>query len=121
VPTTHFAFRYIEFCKGENVVTGFPDGTYHPDDPVNRAQMAVFIARAIVAPAGDAGITAPTTPRFPDVTATSEFSFAFKQVQFISQPGREIALGFPDGLYHPEIVVSRDQMAVFIQRAFSLQ
>ncbi len=31
-----------------------------------------------------------------------------------------IVQGFPDGTYHPEYVVTRDQMAVYIQRAFQL-
>jgi len=28
--------------------------------------------------------------------------------------------GYEDGLYHPEIVVTRDQMAVYVARAFEL-
>jgi hypothetical protein len=28
--------------------------------------------------------------------------------------------GYPDGLYHPEVVVTRDQMAVYVARAFGL-
>jgi len=31
-----------------------------------------------------------------------------------------IVAGFPDGLYHPGLPVSRDQMAVYIARAFDL-
>jgi peroxiredoxin len=31
-----------------------------------------------------------------------------------------VVAGFLDGLYHPEVVVTRDQMAVYIQRAFEL-
>jgi hypothetical protein len=31
-----------------------------------------------------------------------------------------VVAGFDDGLYHPEMVVTRDQMAVFIFRGFDL-
>ena len=44
VPTDNWAFRYIEYCKSQNVVAGLSDG-YHPSEVVNRDQMAVFIAR----------------------------------------------------------------------------
>jgi hypothetical protein len=50
VPTTQWAFRYIEYCKANGVVGGYPDGSYHPDEAVNRAQMAVYVARAFALP-----------------------------------------------------------------------
>jgi hypothetical protein len=31
-----------------------------------------------------------------------------------------IVQGFPDGTYQPGVVVTRDQMAVYVQRAFQL-
>jgi len=31
-----------------------------------------------------------------------------------------VVVGYPDGRYHPEFGVTRDQMAVFIARAFKL-
>ena len=46
VSTTHWAFKYVEYCKAQGVVGGYPDGTYHPNEAVNRAQMAVYVARA---------------------------------------------------------------------------
>lgn len=45
VPTDYWAFKYIEAAKANNVVTGYPDGTYLPGATVDRGQMAVFVAR----------------------------------------------------------------------------
>jgi len=116
VPTTFWAYKYIEYAVDQNVVQGYGDGTYGPEIALDRGQMAVFIARALVAPAGDAGIPDPEPPpTFPDVLSTF---WAYKQVEYCA--GREVVKGYGDGLYHPELAVTRDQMAVYIARALQL-
>jgi hypothetical protein len=48
VPTTHPFFQYIEALYASRITTGYGStGTYHPDDPVTRGQMAAFLARAL--------------------------------------------------------------------------
>ncbi len=47
VPVTHWAFEYVQRLFEAGITTGFPDGTYRPEDPVKRSQMAAFIIRAI--------------------------------------------------------------------------
>ena len=119
VPTDYWAFKYVEAAKTNNVITGYPDGTYLPQLTVDRGQMAVFIARAIVTPTGDAGLvsyTPPGTATFADVP--TDF-WSFKYIEYCADPARLIVKGYPDG-YHPEYQVTRDQMAVYVQRAFKL-
>jgi hypothetical protein len=80
--------------------------------------MAVFVARAIVDPTGDLGLTGytpPDTPSFPDVDAGF---WAYKHVEYIKS--KNVTGGYLDGNYHPEYVVTRDQMAVYVARAFQL-
>ena len=118
VPTDYWAYKYVSYANANSIVNGYTDGTYGPEIAVTRDQMAVFIARSIASPLGDAGLasyTPPTTPSFPDV-ATS--FWAFKYVEYIKSKG--ITGGYPDGDYHPEYQCTRDQMAVFVARAFGL-
>ena len=117
VPADHWAYRYIEYAAANGIVTGYPDGRYHPTNSVDRAQMAVFIARATAIPTGEAGVPDPGchAPVFPDVPC--DF-WARKYVQFIK--GKGVTSGYPDGLYHPSDPVTRDQMAVYVARAFQL-
>ncbi len=49
VPATYWAYRYIEYCHDQGVVSGYDDG-YHPAETVTRAQMAVYITRAFNLP-----------------------------------------------------------------------
>lgn len=113
---TYWAYRHIEYAVLQNVVQGYDATHYGPITVVDRGQMAVFIGRAMVAPGGDAAIPDPTSPHgFPDVTITF---WAYKQVEYYAAQG--VVNGYEDGYYHPEREVTRDQMAVYVARAFGL-
>jgi len=121
VPADHWAYKYIEYASANHIVVGYGDGTYAPATTVDRGQMAVFIARAIVDPLGDEGLasyTPPATPSFDDVTDSNDWAWCHKYVEYLHD--QVIVAGYPDGLYHPESLVTRDQMAVYIARAFDL-
>ena len=118
VGATHWALKYIEYAVDQAVVTGYDDGNYHPEYEVTRDQMAVYVARSLVAPTGEAALAdyVPADPRnFPDAPDTF---WAYKHIEYCVEHG--VVNGYDDGLYHPEIIVTRDQMAVYIARAFGL-
>jgi hypothetical protein len=101
-----------------NVVEGYGDGSYQPNYAVTRGQMAVYVARSIVTPTGEAGLAdyePPESPTFPDVP--SGF-WAYRHVEYCVETG--VVAGYPDGLCRPTTVVTRDQMAVYVARAFDL-
>jgi len=116
VPTDHWAYKHVEYAVTQNVVQGYDNGTYRPTVVIDRGQMAVFIARAMVAPTGEAAIPdPPVDPTFPDVPTNH---WAYKHIEYcVSQ---EVVQGYDDGTYRPAGTVTRDQMAVFVQRAFHL-
>ncbi|MBN1458028.1 MAG: S-layer homology domain-containing protein [Armatimonadetes bacterium] len=118
VPVTHWAFRYVEYVYSRNIVQGYPEGNYAPANTVNRAAMAVYVARSIVDPTGDEGLLGfdpPSVGNFPDVPTGY---WAFDYVEYCLSEG--VVQGYGDGKYHPDNVVTRDQMAVYIARAFNL-
>ncbi len=116
VAADYWAYKYIEYCTdpAQDVVKGYEDGSYHPLEAVNRGQMAAYIGRAI---AGGDGFFTSYDPggsvSFPDVG--TEF-WAYKYIEYIADAG--VTQGYPDGRYYPEVLVTRDQMAVYISRAF---
>ncbi|OXM85682.1 S-layer homology domain-containing protein [Paenibacillus rigui] len=48
----HWASMYVDRLVGLNVVHGFEDRTFRPDQPVTRAQLVKLISDALVLPAG---------------------------------------------------------------------
>ncbi|MHB8158200.1 MAG: S-layer homology domain-containing protein [Desulfocucumaceae bacterium] len=69
VPETHWASSNIKALFEKKWINGYPDGTFHPDQKVSRAEIAALIARA-------AGSSAPLpeTPTFYDVSKNDWFS-----------------------------------------------
>jgi len=119
VATDYWAYKYIEYCAdpAQDIVQGYWDQTYRPTESVNRAAMAVFVGRAMAG--GDSFFDTyvpPPIPSFPDVTQTNAYAWAYPYVEYIKEQG--VTSGYPDGLYHPELLVARDQMAVYMSRAF---
>jgi hypothetical protein len=47
VPTGHWAFRYVEALNASGITGGCGTGVYCPDRAVTRAEMAVFLAKAL--------------------------------------------------------------------------
>ncbi len=110
-PGDFWAFDEVLDCVDAGVVSGYDDGLYHPDIVIDRALMATYTARAIAG--GDASVPAgPATATFPDVA--TDF-WAFKYIEYAVTNG--VVQGYDDGNYHPEYLLDRGQMAVFIARA----
>ncbi len=118
IPADHWAAKHIQYAADAHIVTGYPDGMYHADWTITRGQMAVFVARSVVTPTGDDGLAdylAPTTPTFADVPI---YFYAYKHIEYLAESG--VAGGYPDGRYRPLATCTRDEMAVYIARAFDL-
>jgi len=127
VPCDFWARKHIVYCVEQNVVEGYDDGYYRPTEVVTRDQVAVYIARSIATPRSEAGLAGyvPSNPRnFPDVPPTgcgddgTEPFWAYKHIEYCVEHG--VVKGYDDGLYHPDWQVLRDQMAVYVAKAFGL-
>ncbi len=88
------------------VSDGYPDGSWHPYDPVTRAQFAKFVVLAC-------GLTPihPGTTTFPDVPRSAEH-YPFVETAVASG----MVHGYDDGLFHPDDPVTREQAAAMVVR-----
>ena len=127
LPTWNWSWEYVQGVVAAGISQGYDDGYYRPETIVTRDQMAVYVARSICDPTGEDGLAGyvPADPRdFADVPNTgygddgTEPFWAYKHIEYCVEHG--VIQGYDDGYYHPEIVVTRDQMAVYVARAFDL-
>jgi hypothetical protein len=111
VPADHWAFTSVEACADAEIVFGYGDGSYQPNLGVTRAQMAVYVARAV--PLDFDPDVDPAADVFPDVPVGF---WADNEIEACVAAG--VVQGYPDGLYRPTAWVDRAQMAVYSMRAF---
>ena len=109
VPLGAYYFDAVNLLKQKNVTAGCGPDTYCPATIIDRAQMAIFLTRAVY---GGDSFTASTTPYFNDVPPSA---FGFSWIQKLFELG--ITAGCGNGNFCPDSPVSRDQMAVFLIRA----
>jgi hypothetical protein len=107
VPTGHWAERYISQLACEGVVSGYADGTFRPQYPTTRAQLAKMLAVAEGWVLSD-----PTSATFQDVPPTHLF---FKYVETAVR--EEVVSGSAGGLFKPDAYVTRAQVAKMLTRA----
>jgi hypothetical protein len=113
VAVSDFAANFIEQLAADGITRGCGDGNFCPNDSVTRAQMAVFLLRAMY---GAEYVPPPYVGVFNDVGADD---FA---ADFIEQLAMDsITSGCGDGNYCPNDPVTRAQMAVFLVKAFNLE
>jgi hypothetical protein len=118
VPAKHWAWRHIEYIRDAGIVAGFPDGTYHPAEPVTRAQMAAFVARSVVRPTGDGGRRTRVGPAVPTFSDVGPSFWAYEYVEHLAAEG--IIAGYDDGAYRPHSICTRAEAAVYLSRCFAL-
>jgi hypothetical protein len=118
IPPDYWALKYIEYLAGLTVVEGYPNGTYQPEGEIDRAQLAVYLARALATPPGESGLAnyvPPTKPTFSDVLRRF---WAYPYIENIA--AQDVVQGYENGTYRPSVRVTRDQMAVYLARTFKL-
>jgi len=90
------------------VVTGYPDGTYKPENIVTRAEMAVIIIKAM----GLEGFAAGSKSTFKDMAG---YDWAQSYVGYAQSRG--IIVGYPDGTFKPAQTVSYNEAAKMLVAA----
>ena len=110
VPTAHWAWNYIEAIFDAGLTVGYPDGTYRPDNPVTRAEMAVFLKKGI-----HGSTYTPPAPEGSHPFSDIAGHWAEAWIEDLYDEG--FTSGFPDGTYRPENRVTRAEMAVFLKKA----
>ena len=107
VPRDHPFYKEIEWMRARGITTGWSDGTFRPNDAVNRDAMAAFFYRF----AGSPAYSAPAVSPFTDVSAGSQF---YREIAWLAD--QRITTGWADGSFRPVQPIERGAMAAFLHR-----
>jgi hypothetical protein len=109
VPPTDWYADLAEELYLQDITTGCSTDPlrYCPNESVTRAEMAVFIVRALRVQAG------PAQGSFSDVPSSAWYA---PSVEELARLG--ITNGYVDGTYRPNNTITRAEMAVMVDKAF---
>ena len=100
-------YREITWLAGQNITTGWVDGTFRPHESIEREAIAAFFYRM----SGSPEVQLPKDSPFTDVKEGDPF---YKEIVWFQQQG--ITTGWPDKTFRPHDPVSREAMAAFFYR-----
>jgi len=104
----HWAAEEINKWLQDELIKGYPDGTFRPDDPISRAEFVTLVNRAF-------NFTAKVDLNFKDVKGKEWFA----QDVAIAK-GAGYFSGYEDGTFRPYNPIPREEAAVMIARVLNL-
>ncbi len=103
--------KYIAALKDSKLIKGYPDGTFRPNAPITRAELATICVRYYEATAGK---ISGASEDFPDVPY---FHWARKYIAKAVKQG--LVEGYPDGTFHPDHPITRAEVITMVNRMLS--
>ncbi len=104
----HWAQKAIETWGARGVINGDDTGNFRPDDPITRAETATLIDNVI-------GFQNASNKSFPDVAPDAWYALAISKLY-----AADVLTGYEDDTIRPTANISRQEAAVIIARAFSI-
>lgn len=107
VPAAQYYSNAVVWANANNIVTGYSDGKFHPDDLITREQMAVILSR-YASHAGYSTAYADTSvfDSFPDKGSVSPYA-----VDFVKWAASNGLLSGANGKLLPKSTASRSEVA----------
>lgn len=106
VPNTLWSFNYIKTAKENNIMDGYGNGYFGPDDKLTRGQMAHLLKKALLLSEG------PSTLPFTDVPSNAYYFGGIASLY-----SNEITKGVSETSFAPDSPITRQQLAVFLDRS----
>ena len=98
---SNWAKTYIDALAAQNIISGFEDGTFRPNDPVTRVQFAAIVSKAFGTPAQRPRIT------FSDIQPSF---WGAEAIQVAYEKG--FMSGYPDNTFKPNQQIPRVEALV---------
>jgi hypothetical protein len=100
VTRDYWALRYIETAKAYGIISGYPDGTFRPNNHITRAEIAKVIAGILNLPAGSSAFTDIGTHWAKDYISACVTAGVIN--------------GYPDNTFRPDSTATRAEAAKMI-------
>ncbi len=105
-------YKAILWAAENGITTGYPDGSFRPNDTVTRAQFVTFLWRAEGSPEPES-----SDNPFNDVSATGSGAPYYKAILWAVEQG--VTNGYGRYTFRPNATCTRWQVVLFMYRAYN--
>ncbi|MDD5623516.1 MAG: S-layer homology domain-containing protein [Candidatus Peribacteraceae bacterium] len=113
VPLSHVNYDAIKYVQMQGIVSGYPDGSFRPNQEINRAEFVKIIVN-VASPAAVEGCLKENGRPFRDVAPSEWFAPYVCAAKL-----RNLVSGYPDGTFKPEHDINFVEAAKIIVNALS--
>ncbi|PSN13095.1 S-layer protein [filamentous cyanobacterium CCT1] len=108
ISSGYWARDFITALAARNIIAGFPDGTFRPDEPVTRAQFAAMVRQAF----NQSSVRSATS--FVDVPANYWAAAAISEANMMG-----FLSGYPGNVFRPDENIPRAQVLVSLSNGLN--
>ncbi|MEF2246928.1 S-layer homology domain-containing protein [Paenibacillus sp. IITD108] len=108
VPPSHWAYQGVKVLSAKHIIKGISDADYAPARQVTRAEMAALLNRTL-------GLSVQQKAGFADVDPAAWYA---DDVAALAEAG--IIKGVSETIFEPDRMVTREEMAVMLVRAYKV-
>ncbi|MCD8025232.1 MAG: S-layer homology domain-containing protein [Candidatus Gastranaerophilales bacterium] len=108
----YWSYDAIMYFKDKNVLSGYPDGYYRPDQKVTRAEFATILTKAL----GLRNLDSITFTSYKDVDSSY---WAYYDIMLGSY--YDLVHGTPEGMFYPKNYITRLEIIMVIMKALSIK
>jgi competence protein ComEC len=102
VSSKHWAYSSIGAVSENEIMGGYKDGSFKPNEPVTRAELSALLTRAY-------DLSGKSSLDFSDLSTKH---WAYEAIQILVN--NEIAGGYPDNTFKPNAYLNRAEFATFL-------
>jgi hypothetical protein len=123
IPEGSTYFESVEYLRTQNVLKGYLDGTFKPDQRLDRAEFVKFVVNPFILDTNELADCvqkntsgSSSTVFFPDVAKDAWYA-----PEVCHAKVKKIIDGYPDGKYRPTNTINFVEAAKILSNVFSLQ
>lgn len=102
------AWPYAKYLIDRNIISGYPDGTFRPEEPATRAELAIMLVKQ--------KNMEPLTSQNPSFIDVPQDHFAYSYIQALAE--EKYVSGYHDKTFKPGQNISRAELATLFFRYF---
>lgn len=120
VPPQHWVYPILQDLGQRQLLSGFPDGSFRPEENITRAELATQLAQLNISnPTNTRGSSDGQSGSRPTYRDVDPHHWAYRPIQWVV--GNGYMTGYPDGSFRPDQPLTRLEVVLSLSQGLGLK